>query len=704
MTEEDIKNALLEICTEQLPVSYIELALKQIKIVAMKAFNVAGLKYSNLKTYATPRRLVLIVENLAKKAQDVIEEIVGPSLRAAKDVHGRYTQATVRFAAKNGVVPEKLILKTITKGEYLVFVKKNKGEKTEKLLSMIFPEIIKNISFPKTMTWENDGFKFARPIRNIISLYGKKKIEFKIAGVISSNWTVGPHIFDISKIKIDLPENYIMTMKNRFVIVDQKERCEELKKSVKSVVESVGSVVQDENLVDEVNYLVEYPSAVLCTFAKKFLDLPSEVLTVCMKKSQKCFAVNDKNGEISNYFISVTNGSSAYLEVVKRGYEKVVTARLADADFFYRNDLKNGIAANIEKLKDVVFHKEIGTIYEKVERIKQIADLFNKEFNMQIDSKLLEKTIMLSKADLVSRMVFEYPELRGTMGKIYATKLGESLDVAESIEQHYYPLSAFGRLPSNTIASLISLADKIDTLVANFSIGFEPSGSADPYGLRRIGIGFIRIVTEKLPNQNLSDIIAKVFKFLPKHVKNNPKAKGAYERLINFFWQRIENILESEGYRFFEIKAVVSEARINKFNMLGSLRPKLIALENARKKNDFVSIVTVFKRINNIINQAKKQNISIVQTVNESLFVEDVEGILFANVKKVKTEVEGYMLTNEYDKVFDKVLEIKSLIDVFFEKVMIMTEDEPIKLNRISLLNCIKSIFFGLIDISVLQQ
>jgi glycyl-tRNA synthetase beta chain len=254
------------------------------------------------------------------------------------------------------------------------------------------------------------------------------------------------------------------------------------------------------------------------------------------------------------------------------------------------------------------------------------------------------------------------------------------------------------------MAALISLADKIDTLVANFSIGLEPSGSADPYGLRRASIGFIRIVTEILPNQNLSSAIAKVFEFLPESVKNNPKAKDAYERLINFFWQKVEGILESEGYGFFEVKAVINAARVNKLGVFGSLRPKLIALQNARKKNNFVAIVVIFKRINNIINQAKKQNIDILQAVNESLLVADAEKNLFADVEKAKTEIEIFISKNEYDKVFDKVLEIEPSIDNFFEKIMVMVEDEDLKLNRISLLNYIKNIFAEFVDFSILQQ
>jgi glycyl-tRNA synthetase beta chain len=693
-------SSLLEIGTEEIPMLYIESALKQIEQIALKEFANFNVKHGLIKTFATPRRLTLIVENLSIKSEDKSEEILGPSWKAAKDVNGQWTQVVKGFATKNGTMPDKLNKKITEKGEYLSFTKKTKSKKTENLLTVIFPKIISSISFPKAMVWEESEFKFARPIRSIIALFGKKVIKFKIADINSSNWTIGLHTYDRSKIKIDSPENYMTVLKNKSVLVDQNERREEMKKSIEFVVKSVGSVVADEALVDEVNYLIEYPSAILCYFDKKYLDLPSEVLTVCMKKSQKWFAVNDNSGKFLNCFVGVKNGTSTYLDITKEGYERVIAARLADAEFFYKSDLKSDLNANIEKLKGVVFHKEIGTIYEKIERIKKIAILFNREFSMKVDEKSLERAVMLSKADLVSKMVFEYPELQGVMGKIYALKSGVDTEIAESVEQHYLPLSASGKLPSTKLASLISLADKIDTLATNFSIGLEPSGSADPYGLRRAGIGFIRIVMDILPNKELSSAIEKVFGFLPENIKANPKSKTAYVNVFDFLRQRIEGILESEGYNFDEVKSVVSVLGNNKFKALGSLLPKLAALKNARQKSDFLSISAVFKRINNILSQATKQNINILATISESLLIEDAEKNLFDCIKKTKLEVVEYISQNKYAEVFDKVLEIKPTIDRFFEKVMIMSKDAKIKSNRISLLNYIKGIFAEFLDFS----
>jgi glycyl-tRNA synthetase beta chain len=704
MSTANTKIALLEIGVEEIPTSYINPALQQIKQFTNKTLASYGLNFGNIETYATPRRFVLIIDDLCEKSNDTSEEILGPSIKAAKDINGNFTKAALGFAAKNGIAAEKLKTKITDKGQYLCFTKKTKGKKTQHLLSTIFPEIIKNISFPKNMIWEESGFKFARPIRNIVAMFGKNIVKFNIADVVSSNWTIGLYAYDTKKIKINLPENYLSILKNNSVIVDQNERRKEIENSIKSCVNNIGNIVSDEALIDEVNYLVEYPSAICCSFDKKYLALPQEVLTVCLRKNQKCFSVNYKTGKFSNNFIGIKNGTSAYQDIVKEGYEKVVSARLADAEFFYNNDLKNGLENNIEKLKGVTFHKQIGTVYEKVLRVKQIAILFNKEFNLNIDNTLIEKAAMLSKADLVTEMVFEYPQLQGTMGKIYATKLKEDLEVAQALQEYYFPLSASGDLPKSELASILSMADKIDTLATNFAIGLEPSGSADPYGLKRAAIGFIRIATEIIPDSDLSQIINKAFDFLPESIKNTTKTINPQSRLINFLCQRIEGILENEGFDSTEVKAVTNGIKIYGIKKLSSLKPKLLSLQKAKQKGDFVSVSAIFKRINNILNQAKKQNINIITNIDKSLLIEEAERNLFEKAVLSKKFIEQYIQDDQYDKVFDKVLELKPSIDSFFDKIMVMVKEENIKLNRIAILMYTKNIFSEFIDFSILNN
>ncbi|MDR0822702.1 MAG: glycine--tRNA ligase subunit beta [Endomicrobium sp.] len=708
--ETKTKDLLLEIYVEEIPASYIEPALEQMRNFAVKNFTDLGLDFGAVNTYATPRRLVLLIDDIAQKSKDKTIELLGPSLKAAKDENGNWTQAANGFAAKNGVKPENLSVKKGEKDDRLCFVKTVKGLATKKLLIELLPQLIKSINFPKTMIWEQSAFRFARPIRGIIALYGKNIIKFKIADVSSSNYTFGLHTTDNKKIVIKKPQEYIVKLKNRSVLVKQDERKTALRKSIEAAVKNIGAIIPDEELMQEVNYLVEYPTAVLCEFDKQYLQLPPEVLTECMKKSQKCFAVKDKKGEFTNYFIDVKNGISQYLDIVRTGYEKVVAARLADAKFFFQNDLENGLENNAEKLKGIIFNKEIGTIYEKVERIEQLASFINKQFDFGADAIDLKKAVQLSKADLVSEMVFEYPQLQGIIGKIYAQKAGEKDEVAGAISEHYMPLSASGELPKNKLAILISISDKIDSLAANFSVGLEPSGSADPFGLRRAAIGFIRMLIENFGDKDFSEVLNLSFEILPEKVtlaeiagQARNDGKGAKVRLEQFLWQRIESMLEAEGYENSDVSAVLNAAKLAKFGSIGLLKLKLDALKAAKTKSDFSQIAEGFKRINNIISQAAKQNNTISDFIDDNLFKEDAERALFEKSKKISGDIKMLIENAKFGGVFDKVLELKPYIDNFFEKIMVMVEDENLKKNRIALLKFIKDIFSNFIDFSELR-
>ncbi|MCL2389341.1 MAG: glycine--tRNA ligase subunit beta [Elusimicrobia bacterium] len=692
------ENLILEIYAEEIPASYIDPALKQMETYAREMFGEWGVKHGEIKTYATPNRLVLFIETPAPKSLDKEEELLGPSLKAAKTPDGKFTPAAIGFASKNGTAPENLTIKKTDKGEYLSYLKKTKGIETEIILQTLLPDLIKKLNFPKSMVWEESMFRFARPVRSILALYGGKFVKFNIADVKSSNFTIGLHATSKEKIEIKSANAYLETLKKHNVIANQAER----KALISDAVKTAANVIEDDELTGEVNYLVEYPTAVACSFDKRYLALPDIVLIMCLKRKQKCFAVRGENNKLANSFVCVRNGVLGNQEVIKQGYEKVVSARLSDAEFFYNNDLKRGIEANIEKLKGIVFHKEIGTVYEKVERLLKITKFLNEEFRLNLNPELLAQAVKLSKADLVSEMVFEYPELQGVMGKIYAQAAGVSLDVACAIEEHYLPLSASSKLPENSLGLLISLADKLDTLCANFAIGLEPTGSADPYGLRRAAISAIRIMAERFPQENFARALEEVFNTLPEKLKASSKFSTGLERLRGFFWQRIENILENEGYRPDEVKAVVNASKILKLKAIGTMKPKLEALKNARGSADFADVAAVFKRINNILAQSAKQNLSM-KNVDASLLSEAAEKDLYKNHLTVKDSVEKFLGARDYSSVFGEVLKLKPFIDAFFDSVMVMAEDPNIKINRISLLNEISEIFKPFIDFSSLQ-
>ena len=700
------RNVLLEIGTEEIPSSYIAPALEQMQKFANDMLTEKMVSFGQIKTYATPRRLILTIADVEEKSKDSVQEFNGPSAKAGKDANGNWTQAILGFSNKHQVKPEQLVIKDTPKGQYYTYSKKIKGEKVTKILAEIFPIIIQKIYFPKTMVWESSCLKFARPIRTLVAMYGDKVIKFSLANgaIKSSNKTIGLHTLTTKPIIIKSADVYKETMQNNCVLIDQAERKERIISSINEVANTISAkAILDESLVNEVNQLVEYPTAVLCKFNEKYLKLPPEVLITCLKKQQKCFAVKDSTGKLTNYFINVRNGKSDNLDIVRAGYEKVVVARLEDSVFFYDNDIKKPFEQSIERLKGLIFQKEIGTVYEKLTRIKTVANFINEENKLNINKDTLTRVIDLSKTDLVSEMVFEYPELQGIMGRIYSKVAGESDEISKAIEQHYWPLSASGTLPENVLSVVVSLADKIDTVAADFAIGLEPSGSADPYGLRRMAIGIVRMIREFLPETDFEKILDIALNSLPEKIKEKETFDTAKQRLVKFFWSRIENIYENEGYKFDEVKAVIIPSQKIGLKVLGDIKKKLDALQNLRKESSFESITTIFKRASNILNQARKQKLNISDIVKTDLLKEEPEQNLYNQYVVIEKQLDELLSKKDYANAINKLNDIKPYLDNFFEKVMVMCEDENIKINRISLINYITEKFNSFVSLSSLQ-
>ena len=700
------RNVLLEIGTEEIPSSYIAPALEQMQKFVNDMLTEKMVSFGQIKTFATPRRLILTIADVEEKSKDSVQEFNGPSAKAGKDANGNWTQAILGFSNKHQVKPEQLVIKDTPKGQYYTYSKKIKGEKVTKILAEIFPIIIQKIYFPKTMVWESSCLKFARPIRTLVAMYGDKVIKFSLANgaIKSSNKTIGLHTLTTKPIIIKSADVYKETMQNNCVLIDQAERKERIISSINEVANTISAkAILDESLVNEVNQLVEYPTAVLCKFNEKYLKLPPEVLITCLKKQQKCFAVKDSTGKLTNYFINVRNGKSDNLDIVRAGYEKVVVARLEDSVFFYDNDIKKPFEQSIERLKGLIFQKEIGTVYEKLTRIKTVANFINEENKLNINKDTLTRVIDLSKTDLVSEMVFEYPELQGIMGRIYSKVAGESDEISKAIEQHYWPLSASGTLPENVLSVVVSLADKIDTVAADFAIGLEPSGSADPYGLRRMAIGIVRMIREFLPETDFEKILDIALNSLPEKIKEKETFDTAKQRLVKFFWSRIENIYENEGYKFDEVKAVIIPSQKIGLKVLGDIKKKLDALQNLRKESSFESITTIFKRASNILNQARKQKLNISDIVKTDLLKEEPEQNLYNQYVVIEKQLDELLSKKDYANAINKLNDIKPYLDNFFEKVMVMCEDENIKINRISLINYITEKFNSFVSLSSLQ-
>jgi len=696
------KNMLLEIGTEELPASYIEPAAKQLCSLFEEAVKKRGLKFEALKCYSTPRRLAVYAEKLDEKSEDRIEECFGPSVKAGKAPDGSFTPAARGFAAKHEVPVEKLVSKVTEKGEYLCVVKKIPGEKTEKVLSEVFPEIIKKLYFPKTMVWESSLFRFARPARTFIAVYGEKIVKFSLAGVKSSNFTVGLHATSSKKIVISAPEKYLTALRNNCVIVDPSERRDILAKIIEAAAKRVkGAVLKDEGLVNEVNFLVEHPVTVTGRFDEKFLRLPQEVLVTCLRKKQKFFAIADQNGKLTNYFIGIRNGISEHQDIVREGYEKVLVARLMDAEFFFSKDTKTTLLSKAEKLKKVMFQESLGSVYDKIVRMEQIASrvagsLANGTGLFAVPGDI-EKASRLAKADLVTDMVYEYPELQGSIGRIYAAHDGEPGHVSGAVEEHYMPLTSDGALPEGNLGTVLSIADKTDTLVGDFAAGLIPSGSADPYGLRRMATGILRIIIEKKLPVPLRALIEHSFSILPEKVRTNPKTP---DLVMDFLKLRLENLLEAGGYKFDEIRAVVSTG----FDDLLDTAERLSALKKIRAMKDFESLAAAFKRASNILKQASKNKIEVTGAVLEELLREDAEKNLYAEVRKIESDVKAFAGTKDYLNALIKIVELKPSVDAFFDKVMVMAEDEALRANRLALLSYTTKLFSNILDFSQLQN
>jgi glycyl-tRNA synthetase beta chain len=692
-----IKNALLEIGTEELPAAYIAPACGQLARSAEEFLKTHRLAFTAVKTYSTPRRLTLFIEGLADKSEDRVEEFTGPSAKAGKDASGNFTPAAKGFAGKHGIPVEKLAVKTTEKGEYLCVVKKIPGEKTEKLLVTAFPELIKKINFPKTMVWEESRFRFARPVRTFLALYGAKVLKFSLAGIKSANWTIGLHTLSRKKIVIKNPEFYLTALKNNCIIADPAERKEVLRKAVAAASQRAkGKAIEDEDLMDEVTNLVEHPVTILGAFDEKYLALPPVVLINCLKKKQKFFAVVDESGKLVNSFIGIRNGISEHQDVVRVGFERVLTARLADAEFFFQKDTRTPLMAKAEKLKGVVFQQKLGTVYDKITRMEQTAIAIGSHIG-GVSATDINAACKLAKADLVTDMVFEYPELQGVIGRIYAEHDQEPEQIATAVEEHYWPLTADGRLPETMLSTVLSLADKTDTLVGDFAVGLIPTGSADPYGLRRMAAGILRMIMEKELQLSLQQLAEKAFSALPPQIKE--KAPTVVDQVMDFLRQRLENLMEAKGYRFDEIRAVLATG----YDDLIDVQKRLAAVKQIRAAADFAPLAGAFKRASNILKQAEKMNIEVPVAVDENLFREDAEKNLYAGVRQMEADVQGLLAKKEYMEALQKMVGLKPAVDQFFEKVMVMADEENIRANRLALLEYATGLFFKILDFSQLQ-
>ncbi len=696
-------NLLLEIGAEEIPAGYIRPALNALSSLLLQKLTETRIEHGSARIYGTPRRLAVIVENVARKQKSIKSEVIGPPARIGFDENGKPTVAAQKFAEKVDVPVNKLTVKETPRGSYLAAEKMERGLATQTLLKEILPEVILSIPFPKKMRWADLEIEFARPIHTILALLGKTIITFHLGNLKSGRYTYGHSFMAPGKIKLDIADDYLEKLRSSWVLADMEERRKMLERGIAAVAQKLGGrILPDDELVDIVNNLVEYPVPVGGKFDEAFLEVPDEVLINAMREHQKYFAVIDKDNKLMPCFIAVNNTAARDLALAAKGHERVLRARLADAQFFYRGDLNVSDDERVEKLKGVLFQAKLGSMYEKIERVAKIAEYLTSRIDYKpasdtraADLKMqVRRAARLSKADLVSQVVGEFPKLQGVMGRIYATVSGEPPMVATAIEEHYRPVYSGAPLPETALGAILSIADKIDSICGCFSAGLIPTGASDPYALRRQGIGIIQIMKAKGFSFSLRELIQKsVAQF---GGKKDQEIIDLTENVYSFLQNRIARLLAEDGSSKDTIAAVLSVS----CNNIPQTWSRAVALEKLKAKPDFEPLAVAFKRVVNII---KKADDFQAADVDHKLFQHESEPALLAAYEAVKKKVDDNLKKDIFDQALVEIASLRDTVDAFFEGVMVMTDDMAVRRNRLALLGLIATLFGRIADFSKLS-
>jgi len=687
----NIRNLLLEIGTEEIPAGFIPGALDDLARLAGEHLDRKHLTYEDISTIGTPRRLVLFAKNLPDQQPDREEIITGPPAKVAFSSDGKPTKAGEGFARSHGVSVEDLQMEDTEKGLYIVLHRIVPGRETIELLSKLLPLAITAIPFPKTMRWGTEDLRFARPIRWIVALYGEDVVPFSLAGVKAGSESRGHRFMAPEAISVPSnPEGYVKALESVFVLADPSVRRNRLLEDARNATASVsGNILSDDELVDINTYLTEFPSAVCGSFDKRFLALPRDVLITCMREHQKYFAVVDYNGDLMPHFVAINNTRSPRPGLVCEGHERVIRARLSDAEFFFKEDMRRPLDAFVADLSGMIFHKRLGTVLDKIHRVKALAHYLAEQM-AQDKVKVVEMAAWLCKADLLTEMVGEFPSLQGIIGKEYALLSGESQEVANAIEEHYMPVRSGGELPGSLSGALLSIADKMDTICGTIAIGLKPSGTADPYGLRRQALGILHIVEERSMPLSLKALIAEASHQLENQLSE--VSKELTTEVITFFKRRFSYDLTAGGMDH----DVVEAATRVKFDDVQDCILRAKALAAVRSRPEFEPLSAAFKRVMNILKGFEGG------TVNPLLLEAEEEKVLYEVYLSVEEKVGISLESRDYEHALVTLLSLKPQVDSFFDHVMVMTEDSDVRANRLALLWNIARLFLRIGDLSAI--
>ena len=727
-----MEKLLFEIGTEEIPAKFMPNILAQLKELAEKKMTELRIPFESVKTYGTPRRMTFIASGVAEAQEDSTVEAKGPSAKIAfvnGDIHGEPSKAAQGFARGQGVDVKELVVRD----NYVYAIKHLAGQPVKELLPGLLMDILTSLNFPKNMRWADHDFKFVRPIRWLVALFGEEVVPVEITGVKSGKFSRGHRFLRRSAVDaamehesfldaakavlgnaaakaknavasaalgtygaVEIPnaDAYEKTLYDNFVMVDQDARRELIRQQVTDMgIAEGGHAEINEDLLEEVNYLVEWPTALCGNFEDKFLALPKECIITPMREHQRYFPVLAEDGSLLNKFITVRNGGKEHLDIVAHGNERVLRARLSDAEFFFDEDRKQSLADRLEKLKTVSFQEGLGNMNDKSNRLVQAADMLAMAINAKVDKEKLERAALLCKCDLVTGMVIEFTELQGVMGREYAKLDGEAPEVALGIYEHYLPRFAGDELPQTDIGRLVGIADKLDNICATFSRGLAPTGSQDPYALRRQALGIINILLDANYHLTMYKVIAGSLYLL-----NIPaeETKKLVPQIAEFLKQRLRNLMIDQGIRYDVVDAVMAEERNDDF---ADLVARAQALNSFVAAEEAPALIQAATRVANLCKKIEEET-----AINPQLFVAPAEGELHDAAVASSKEVLAATVKYDYAAVLAEATKLVAPINKFFEDVMVMDEDVRVKNNRLALLSAVKDITHAVGDLSAIVQ
>ncbi len=688
---------LFEIGTEEIPASYVPPALEQLQEIVAKSLTEHRIPFKELQTLGTPRRITLAIKDLQIKQESIETEVVGPPKSIAYDENGEPTKAAIGFAKTQGVEISDLRIVETERGEYIAASKREEGKSTHELLETLLPEWIEALRFPKTMRWEinsedsRDFARFARPIRWLVALFGDGIVNCTYGNAHAGRITFGHrslHHNAITLLSADL-DTYLEKLHAAGVIVCHKQRRDTIEKQVRTILEDEGCLaIIDEELLDTVNYLVENPQPIVGNFSESHLELPPEVLITAMKKHQRYFPMWKSETELVAKFITISNGTDGNIDGVRHGNERVLNARLDDAEFFYKEDQKTSLLEKVEKLGSVIFHAKLGSLLDKAERLQSLVKFISTE--LALSETIIHQighAAWLCKADLTTQMVIEFPSLQGIMGRYYAQNSGEPELVASAIAEHYQPLGADSPLPETEIGAVLAIADKLDTIVGYFGIEERPTGSQDPYSLRRHALGIIRILQDRELPISVDSVLKKAKSLYEVELTDDTEGS-----VLNFFRDRLRVIIQTLGYTPDIADAVLAVGEVDIVDILNRAE----TLAEFRLTSNFEVVYNALNRVLRILpeNAPKK--------VDKELLKDDAEIELYNHISNSKSNLEIAIQQHEYMKLLIYLTELQPVIDRFFDDVLVMAENSAVRSNRIALLNLIAGPVYAVADLTKL--